>query len=764
MEDKIVIRESVRGIIEYILRKGHLDDRYTGKSRALEGTLAHQKLQLSNEKIYSNYKKEVRLEYTFNIEDALLKVEGRADGIIIEDNKVIIEEIKSTMKNLTFIDEDYNELHWAQAKFYSYIYLMQNNLSKISIRLSYYNIETNEVKSFDKKFILEELIEFVDYIVNEYSRWIKIKGNLQLERDKSIYKLDFPFQFYRKGQRELAVNCYNTIKEKGVLYAQAPTGIGKTMSTIFPAVKALGNGMGSRIIYLTAKTITRTVAEEAFNKLKGKGLNFRSITLTSKEKICFQEKVSCNPDECKYAVNYFSKVNDIIYEMLSNENKFTRDVVERYARKYDICPFELSLDLSSWCDGVICDYNYAFDPRVRLKRFFEDDIKNNIILVDEGHNLVDRAREMFSAELYKSRILEVSKLIKGTSPKFYKALSSVNKEFIKIRKQVQELEENSMYQKEEFRDLYKLLRIVLKEGDEYLITSIGTANYNEVLDLYFDIRSFVSISELYSNEYVTIVELDKSEVKVKLFCVNPSKNLSMIVRQSYSTIIFSATLTPLTYYIDLLGGNEDSYRMKLPSPFDSEKFKTYAYPLNMRYSMREKNIDNVCRLIRDFINKIQGNYMAFLPSYSYLNKVYNRYVELYGEEGTVCQGDTLSEEDREKFINNFREKNKIIAFCVVGGIFSEGIDLPGDMLIGSIVVGVGFPKISKEGDIIKDYYEENGFDYAYVYPGINKVLQAAGRVIRTEEDEGSLLLIDDRYFTNKYRALLPSEWDVKKIN
>lgn len=763
MENKIVIRESVRGIIEYILRAGHLDDRYTGKSRALEGTLAHQRLQASNEKIYSNYEKEVRLEYTFAIEDALLKVDGRADGIIIEDNRIIIEEIKSTMKNLSLIDEDYNELHWAQAKFYSYIYLVENNLSNIFIRLSYYNIETNEVKSFDKEFNIEELTSFIDYIVKEYSRWIKISSKLQVLRNDSINKLDFPFETYRKGQRDLAVNCYNTIREKSVLFAQAPTGIGKTISTIFPAVKALGSGMGRRIIYLTAKTITRTVAEEAFNKLEDKGLNFRNITLTSKEKICFQEKVTCNPDECRYAVNYFTKVNDIIFEMLSNEKRFTREIIEKYAKKYEVCPFELSLDLSSWCDGIICDYNYAFDPRVRLKRFFEEDLKSNILLVDEGHNLVNRARDMFSAELYKSNILNVSKLIKGIAPTLYKALSSINKEFIKIRKQVQEMEQDNIYQKEEFKNLYKLLRIALKEGDEYLVKAVGTKGYNEVLELYFDMRSFVSISELYSNEYVTIVELDKSEVKVKLFCVNPSKNLASIVRGSYSTIIFSATLTPLNYYIDLLGGNEKSYRMKLPSPFKIENFKTYGYPLNMRYSMREKNIDNVCKLIKKFISEYSGNYMVFLPSYSYLNKVYSRYVELYQEEDIFCQGDTLSEEDRDAFINKFRENKNITAFCVVGGIFSEGIDLPGDMLIGSVVVGVGFPRISKEGDIIKDYYDDKGFDYAYVYPGINKVLQAAGRVIRTEEDKGRLLLIDDRYFSLKYRTLLPKEWKIEKF-
>lgn len=762
MVKEVNVKESVRGIIEYILKSGHLESRYMGRNRAVEGTIAHQKLQESNEKIYINYQKEVKLEYDFLIDNIRLTVEGRADGIIVENEKIIIEEIKSTARNLVLIDEDYNELHWAQAKFYGYIYSKKNNLDKIYIKLSYYNIENNEVKSFDREYKFSELDEFVSTIVNEYSRWIKLNISLIEERDLSIKNLRFPFERYRRGQKELAVNCYNTIKHKGVLFAQAPTGIGKTISTLFPSIKALGMGMGSRIVYLTAKTITRTVAEESFSKLKKCGLKCRVITLTSKEKICMNEKVNCNPEECKYAVNYFDKVNDVVFKLMSNEDEFTRDVIERYAEKYSICPFELSLDLSIWCDSIICDYNYAFDPRVRLKRFFEEDVKNNIVLVDEGHNLVNRAREMFSATLFKSKFLEVSKLIKGKAPMLYKAINAVNSEFIAIRRDLQETGQNSIYVKEEYKDLYKLLKVVIKEGDEYLAKSMGYLGDEDILELYFNVRSFIAVSELYSDEYVTILEADKSEVKIKLFCVNPSKNLSSIVQKSYSTIIFSATLTPLRYYIDLLGGDEKSYRVRIDSPFDPNNFNTYAHPINMRYTEREKNLDKVCKLVKEFTKEEKGNYMLFLPSYDYLNKFYERFVELYGSENTLCQSEILNEADREAFIESFKEDGNILAFCVIGGIFSEGIDLPGRRLIGSIVVGVGFPRISKEGEIIRDYYKENGFDYAYVYPGINKVLQAAGRVIRTEIDKGRLLLVDDRYFTSKYKSLLPQGWNIIK--
>ena len=762
MKDKIIIKESVRGIIEYVLKTGSIDDRYMGSSRALEGTMAHQKLQSSNEKIYSNYQKEVKLQEAFEIDNVTLIVDGRADGIIIEDNDVYIEEIKSTMKSLILIDEDYNELHWAQAKFYAYIYSIQNEIEIINIRLSYFNIETEEVKSFNKSFHRKDLEKFVLSIIDEYKKWVILKSNLLGERNESIKKLKFPFRTYRKGQKELAVTCFNTIKEKAVLFAQAPTGIGKTISTMFPAVKSLGEDRGERVVYLTAKTITRTVAEEAVNRLKDNGLICRNITLTAKEKICFKDKSSCNPENCEYALNYYDKVNDVIFEMLKEENNFTREKIEEYARKEKLCPFELALDLSLWCDLIICDYNYAFDPRARLKRFFEEDVNKNILLVDEGHNLVDRARNMFSAGIYKEKILKASKLVKGKAPNLYKALNSINKYLIEVRKEVQESEGTSIYKKDEYKDLYKLLRIFLKECDEYLIKATNTQGYDEIKDLYFEIRAFISISELYSKEYVTLVEINKNDVKVKLFCVNPSKNLSKIVQGSYSTIIFSATLTPINYYIDLLGGDDKSYRMKLPSPFKKENLKIYGYPLNMRFKQRENNIDNVCNLIHRFKNEEVGNYMVFLPSYLYLNQIYSRYIELFGEDNTICQGEVLTESEREEFLNNFKEDTNILAFCVIGGVFSEGIDLPGRRLIGSIIVGVGFPKISNEGDIIRNYYEDKGFDYAYIYPGINKVMQAAGRVIRTETDKGRILLIDDRYYTLKYRSLLPKEWELIK--
>ncbi len=761
MSESIQFKESVRGIVEYVLKGGSLDDRFVSRRRALEGTIAHGKLQRDNEKVYQDYEKEVILKHEFLVNNISLIVEGRADGIIKENGKIIIEEIKSTYKDLSYINFDYNLLHWAQGKFYGYIYCVDNNIDEIDIRLSYFNINNDEVRSFDKTYNICELEQFVYSLVNKYLEIIVIKEEFNKIKNESIRLLSFPFSSYRKGQRELAVNCFNTIKQNGILFAQAPTGIGKTISTIFPALKSIGENRGEKIVYLTAKTITRTVAQEAYLKLYDKGLKFKVVTITAKEKICLNNEVKCNPDDCIYAKDYFTKINNVIASLIKKDDKFFEDDIIEYAKMYNICPFQLSLDLSEWCDGIICDYNYAFDPTVKLKRIFEERNEKNILLIDEAHNLVSRARNIYSCQIEKSKIVNVNKVIKGKVPRLYKISNAINKEMILIRRELEEINENITYHNEIYQNLIKLMKSFINEAESYLIKAKGTLGYEDVLEFYYSARSFIAVSELYSNKYTTILRKEKSEFIIKIFCINPSENLKQTLNGAYSSIIFSATLSPINYYMDLIGGDEKSFRVRFDSPFNKKNLSTYLYNLDMRYFNREKNIDVLCKLINQFITEVKGNYMVFLPSFEYLGKVYEKYIDIYGDNGTIIQEENLSEEKKKEYLEQFSLKTNIVGFTVVGGMFSEGIDLPGDKLIGAIIVGVGFPKVSIENNIIQDYFEKNGFDYSYTYPGINKVLQSVGRVIRTENDKGRVLLIDNRYSSYKYKAMLPSEWDIK---
>jgi DNA excision repair protein ERCC-2 len=754
--DKILIKESVRNLVEFCLKKGDIDNRFSGSARATEGIRAHQKLQEDNEKIYKNYEKEVYLAHEFEMNKSLINIEGRADGIIVEENKIIIEEIKSTYKNFAYID-DSNEVHWAQAKVYAFIYGKQNKLKEVYIRLSYMQLETNEIKSFEKGFSIENLEKFTLGLLQEYEDFSILIFNQKKIRNDSIKVLKFPFERYREGQRRLINISYQTIKEKEMLFVQAPTGIGKTISTIFPSVKALCEGIGNRIIYLTAKTINKEVAEETFERLRQGGLRFKSIIITAKEKVCTNNVFDCNPEKCIYAKEYYGKVKAVIPYIIENEERISSEILQKYAEKYKICPFELSLDLSIYCDGIISDYNYIFDPRVSLGRVL--DSKGNIVLIDEAHNLIDRSRNMYSSSLSKSQVLKCKKLTKGKLNKLHSVLGKINDYFIDLRNECDHKDVEWFYEEEAPRELGKYLQLYLRESEEILVRGNKFEGYEDILQLYFDINAFVSTMQLYDENYKTCIEKEIQELKVTLYCVNPSKNLKEYLGRCYSVIFFSATISPIKYYVNMLGGYDETYRLKIPSPFKKENLKVYISPINIRYTYRQKTLQSVKNKICNFIKDQVGNYIIFSPSYAYMDLLYNDMINSNLENfELIKQEPNMSEDEKSKFLKRFKSSNNLLMFCVLGGMFSEGIDLPGEQLIGSVIIGVGYPMIDMKNEVIKDFYKENGYDYAYVFPGINKVQQAVGRVIRTETDIGRILLIDDRYITSKYNVLLPNEW------
>ncbi|SHJ80074.1 Rad3-related DNA helicase [Clostridium amylolyticum] len=761
---------SVRNLVEFILREGSIDSKFMSSKRAQEGTKAHQKLQKINSKEFEKYSSEVYIKQRVQYENLSIVVEGRIDGIIEEGGKKIIEEIKSTNKELSLIEEDYNLLHWAQAKCYAFMYAEEQGLSEISVMLRYFSLTTEEVKEFIKDYKKEELAEFFFGVLDKYYIWAENTLKWESIRDHSIEKTPFPFPYYRSGQRELAVASYGTIKEGKKLFVQAPTGIGKTISTIFPAVKAMGEGKVSRIFYLTAKTITRSVAEEAFQKLKEKGLDLKVLTLTAKDKICFCKGESCAPESCPYADGHFNRVNDAIFQIITKEQYFTREIIEKYAEMHRVCPFEFSLDIALWSDCIICDYNYAFDPRVYLKRFFLEASSSEryAFLVDEAHNLVDRAREMFSSELVKSDFLKMKKLMKGKAPNLYKAANSINSYFIDLRHLCEDDNTTFIVQKKPPEDIYMPIRIFMKEAEEYLTKNANTEGYEELLDLFFKCNGFINITDLYDDHYVTYVDTEDRDVKLKIFCLDPSKNLKEAMKRARGEVVFSATLTPLNYFQEILGGNEEDYRLKLPSPFPKDNIDIMVAPISTRYKDRQDTYDIITDYIYSFVTMKKGNYLVFFPSYAYMKEITQRFNERFNDINSIVQQGEMSEEERENFLKEFKEEpsETLVGFCVLGGIFSEGIDLTGDRLIGAVVIGVGLPQICLERNIMKDYFNEEkgrGYEYAYMYPGMNKVLQGVGRIIRTEKDKGAALLIDDRFLTPAYERLMPPEWQPYKL-
>ncbi|MGY0373750.1 ATP-dependent DNA helicase [Clostridium sp. JNZ J1-5] len=762
MKGKSTIKISVRNLVEFVLRSGDLISTFTGSSRNTDAIKAHQKIQKSSPK---EYKPEVTLSYVFESEDILMEISGRADGIIEEDKKVTIDEIKTTTRPLEFIEEEYNELHWAQAKCYGFIYAKENNLQDIFVQLTYYQMDTKEIKKFIKSFTFSELESFFLDLVNRYIDWAKVLNSWEECRNKSIKGLNFPFSTYREGQRKLAVSVYKTIAEGKKIFVQAPTGIGKTAATIFPSLKAMGEGHTSKVFYLTAKTITRTAAEKALGGMRNGGLKIKSLTITAKDKICFKPEDGCDPEKCEFAKGHFDRINDAIRNIYNDEENFSRETIEKYALKHKVCPFEFSLELANFADCIICDYNYVFDPRVYLKRFFLEGSTDFTFLIDEAHNLVDRAREMFSAEMNKREFLELKKLSKEYSKDISKILNKINSHMIDLRKLCEE-NDNQYIDMESPKEIIPMLREFIFDAEKWILENKDkSVKFKEyLLELYFKSLAFIRTFEEYDERYVTYIEKINDDVKLKMFCLDPSYLLGEAMKRGKATILFSATLLPMDYFIEILGGDKESYKLKLNSPFDRKNLCVIIdSKVQTTYKKREFTYYKIVEDIEAVVNGKKGNYLVFFPSYRYMNEVYTRFCEKNPDIKTILQEAYMNEEEREEFLNKFSSDNEeeLVGFAVMGGLFSEGIDLTGDKLIGTIIIGVALPQVCLERNIINDYFLHNnnqGFEYAYMYPGMNKVMQAAGRVIRTEKDKGIILLIDERFVYPSYYKLFPKEW------
>ena len=753
-----IIKISIRNLVEFIMRHGSIDNRYTSSIKAIEGIRGHQKVQKS---YGDNYTAEVPLKYTLTYEDLEIMVEGRADGILIEDEKTIIDEIKTTTKDLLLIDENTNPLHWAQAKCYGYIYSMQNELDNIDIQITYYNIDTKSTRILRQSYTLKELEEFFFWLIDEYKSWAQLESDWVNKRNESIKKLKFPFENYRPGQRELAVRVYKSITDSKKCFAQAPTGTGKTISTIFPAIKAMGEDKTSKIFYLTAKTITREVAQNTISLMRKKDLNLKAVTITAKEKICKMDEVNCNPEYCPYANGYFDRINNSLKDILAKYNDYSKDNIEKISEEYMLCPFELSLDLTNLSDVIICDYNYVFDPRVYLKRFFDTKTTDYTFLIDEAHNLVDRAREMYSATLNEEKFVKVKKLISKKDKRITRVIKEIQSYFEDKLEDLTTLDENDLVESEAPLELCEILSSFIKFVDEYLART--NEENEELMDLYFDVYSFLSISDFYDKNYTTIYTKTFNGMTIKIYCVNPQKVIEEKMKKAKSNIIFSATLIPMDYFMKMYSYDEEDFIINLKSPFDvKNRLLMIGDNVATTYNKRFETSEDIASYIANCVQAKKGNYMVFFPSYKYMDLVFDKMKENYPNINTSIQESNMSEEEKEEFLSMFDEDNKEthVGFCVLGGHFSEGIDLTNDKLIGVIIVGVGMPQIGIERDIIKDHMKDSnkGFDYAYVYPGMIKVLQAAGRCIRTDDDKGVILLLDKRYSQRIYQSLFPYEW------
>ncbi|MDO4475471.1 MAG: ATP-dependent DNA helicase [Lachnospiraceae bacterium] len=782
-----LIRVSVRSLVEFVLRSGNIDSSSGGmmvKDAMMLGSRLHRKLQ-ANEG--DSYEAEVPLAGEFPDDGFTLLVEGRADGIIHDGESITIDEIKGVLKNVENMEEPVG-IHLAQAKVYAWLYLRDHpDMEQIGIRMSYIHLESEKIRRFYESYGREELRIWFKDVLDEYRRWADMEVKWKKKRTRSIKKLTFPFA-YRDGQKQLAGYVYRTIAQGKLLFIQAPTGVGKTITTVFPAVKAMGEGLGDKLFYLTARSIARTAACEALELLRKRGMAFKSVELTAKEKICCLDSPKCTPQDCPRARGHYDRVNEVIYELLRSRDVLSREVIEEAAEKGNVCPFELSLDLSLWTDAVIGDYNYVFHPRSRLKRFFGEGIKGDyLFLIDEAHNLVDRGRDMFSAQIVKEELLALKKQVAPWAPALERALMRCNKSMLAMKRECEDYQVredgpgtlpiqlmNLSSQMEDFLEETRRDH----EGLKRIRSQQVPAEVREaVLDMYFQVSFFLEICDLLDEHYVVYTEhTAEGRFRLRLYNVDPSANLQSCLKKSRSAILFSATLLPIDYYKKLLCDVSDPYAVYAHSCFQPEKLRVLiGRDTSSLYKRRgPQQYQRMAEYILEMARSRPGHYMAFFPSFKMLEDVYEEL--LRQKEGAavrfLVQQRHMSEEEREDFLREFRETEQktpgdsLLGLCVAGSIFSEGIDLRGDSLIGAAVVGVPLPMVCTEQEILRRYYDErgeDGFYYAYLCPAMNRVLQAAGRVIRTEEDEGIVLLMDERFSSYNIQSMFPREWTQTRI-
>ena len=780
--ERAVITASVSELCAYALTGGDLDlrpgmsKRFSAERAAL-GAKVHRKLQAEAGALYDA---EVMMSNTTVLHGISFEISGRADGIL-RTQPWTVDEIKTVSGRAFSLPPA--PMHDAQVKCYAYFLCRERGLERVTTRLTYYRVEDGKTKYLTAEHSAEALREFYLSLLSR----IEARARLLIQHETvaipSVASARFPYSSVRDGQDVMIRECYRDIKAGRRLFVEAPTGTGKTLSALYPAVRALGERHCDKIFYLTAKASTRREAFRAAAQLFEAGARLFTVILTAREQVCRNEAAKkdpdgvsqhCNPLDCPYAKGFYDRVGGAIFDALSNRHGFSRTAILEYAEKHAICPYEFQLELSELCDVVICDYNYAFDPQVYLRRYFEPDSATEakyVFLVDEAHNLADRAADMYSAKLCVSRVAEVWRELPESEESLRKALEKVTVTMHGLRRLCSDtlsrdgegVERGYYLNRRPMESFHELISQTRGALDTWLRTHREDPLERTVHSLSSEFKHFEVVSECYDERFLTFVETENEERILRLICLDPSGVHSSRFSRAYASVLFSATLTPLDYFVDILGGGKDAVRISLPSPFERDRLCLVAVPtVSTRYEDRAASYKKISSLIAATVSARAGNYIAYFPSYEYMEKVLEIFSLRYPRVKTVVQTRGMTLTEREQFLNAFCDDHHLrVGFCVLGGSFSEGIDLPGGQLIGTVIVGTGLPAISNERNILRDYYEttrERGYDYAYTYPGLNRVLQAAGRVIRREDDRGIIVLIDDRYGEERIRALLPDHW------
>lgn len=748
----------MRNLVAFALRSGDLHQHQFGGITALEGIRGHQRLQ---EARGEGYQAEVSVRHDLELEDFALTVRGRIDGVFVDRQPRVVEEIKTTRQPFEEISPNATRVHQAQVQVYALFYALAENLDEVGTQLTYFNLDSGRTFSLRERYRRQVLQLLFDRMVRDWVDWARLLRDWRTRRDQSLTDLAFPFESYRAGQRQFAVASYRALRDGGRLFAQAPTGIGKTAGALFPALKALGEGHLDRIFFLTARTSGAAMAQKALALMRARGLVARSVQITAKDKVCFD--APCQVELCPYALGYYDRLRPALEQGFARSD-WGRETVEELAKRHQLCPFELSLDLASDADVVICDYNYAFDPGAYLRRFFGQEREENALLVDEAHNLVDRSCDMYSAALSRDRLLELRRALGEGYPKLAKGLASITRAMAPLRKQLEDADQRAAVSLAPPEKVLPALLRFCHAFEQWLKEHPGEPVPAAARETYFQLRRFQRCCEYFDEHFATLLRIERGDFELKIQCLDASRQLTQLLDTCQASLFFSATLSPHAYFARLLGGGPEAGALGLGSPFPPEHLGVFVHTgVSTKYVDRGDSAAAVAAAIEAVVSARSGHYLVFFPSYAYLRQIVAALSPEKPGQRLLIQDPSMDDAAREHFLAEFTAQSKgtLVGFAVMGGAFAEGIDLVGEALIGVIVVGVGLPMVCQERDLMRAHFDRAGlpgFEFAYQYPGMNRVLQTAGRVIRDESDRGIVCLLDQRFAESRYRGLFPPWW------
>lgn len=755
---------AVTDLARFCHRSGDIDHRFKPSPTGVQGIEGHQQIYQQRP---ATYRSEYPVTYLHHEGDSKVTLRGRADGF--DPAQHLLEEIKTCRVEASAIPEAVARLHMAQAMLYAAIIARENDLDHLDVRVTWLNIDTREQWHQAEICSRQTLEEFLADTLRAFSTWLQTLDTLRKQRDTSLASLAFPHGDFRAGQRQIAELAYKCIDQAGQLLVEAPTGIGKTAAILYPALKALPTGKHDKLIFTTAKTVGRRAAEDTLAHFNRAGFSGRAMTLTAKDKICLSPGHACHPDDCPYAVGYYDKLPAALNAAIEYPSLRQEDL-QALAREFAVCPYELSLDLLPWVDIIIGDIHYVYSLSATLGSAMLADDSRWTVLVDEAHNLPERARSMFSATLGKAALMDARKSAAGAARK---AANKVNLALLALQKED--------WTEEQFHTA-RALPTALLQSLEIFVGSIGEKlaedaaylhRHPSLMAFYFEVLQFLRVADRWDEDYRFEMSRSagKQSLQLKLNCLDPARLLAEKQSAAHAVIAFSATLSPVNWSRNRLGFSSAAVFLRADSPFDSRQLGVrLATHIDTRFTQRERSLPELSRAIVQWLATTPGNCIVYFPSYAYLQSAVaqiNASATLTGERSLWQQAREGGESAQRELLQLLETRRNVAAFCILGGIFGEGVDLPGDQLCSVVIVGVGMPQLNRDTRALQQWYEArygNGFDYTFVFPGMQKVDQALGRVVRTLSDTGSALLIDTRYKEQRYRDLLPQWWDYTEID